>query len=439
MAGVKTAGIISLGCSKNLVDSENILGILRNSGYRIVPDEKAEIVIINTCGFIKDAVEESHEVIREIIERKKKGECKKIIVAGCLPLRDHKELNQKFPEIDSIVGSYNIYELPEIIRNNKRIAISTQARVNGKKIMRFLTNTGPSSYIKISEGCSNNCTYCTIPLIKGSLKSRSMESILEETGVLVKSGVREINLISQDTAGYGSDRKEFGGLKELLNELEKIEDLKWIRILYCHPASINEDLIRTIRDSEKICKYIDLPLQHINDKILRKMGRRISRSYIEKLLTELREMIPDITIRTTFIVGFPGETERDFQELYDFVKDFEFERMGVFKYSREPGTPAAEFEEQISERVKQERYDALMSLQSEISLKKNQTLIGREMEMIVERIDGEKEIVLGRISSQAPEVDGNTILYNTGVQGGFIKVKIVDAEPYDLIAEVKEQ
>lgn len=439
MAGVKTAGIISLGCSKNLVDSENILGILRNSGYRIVPDEKAEIVIINTCGFIKDAVEESHEVIREIIERKKKGECKKIIVAGCLPLRDHKELNQKFPEIDSIVGSYNIYELPEIIRNNKRIAISTQARVNGKKIMRFLTNTGPSSYIKISEGCSNNCTYCTIPLIKGSLKSRSMESILEETGVLVKSGVREINLISQDTAGYGSDRKEFGGLKELLNELEKIEDLKWIRILYCHPASINEDLIRTIRDSEKICKYIDLPLQHINDKILRKMGRRISRSYIEKLLTELREMIPDITIRTTFIVGFPGETERDFQELYDFVKDFEFERMGVFKYSREPGTPAAEFEDQISERVKQERYDALMSLQSEISLKKNQTLIGREMEMIVERIDGEKEIVLGRISSQAPEVDGNTILYNTGVQGGFIKVKIVDAEPYDLIAEVKEQ
>ncbi len=433
----KTAGIISLGCSKNLVDSEYILGVLQEAGYKIVPDEKAELVIINTCGFIRDAVEESEEVIREIIERKKNGRCKKLIVAGCLPLRDYKRLDKKFPEIDSIVGSFNIKELPEIIKRNKKIAVCWETRVNGGVLPRFLTNSAPYSYIKISEGCSNRCTYCTIPLIKGPLRSRTTDSILYEAKMLAERGVKEINLISQDTTGFGIDRNDNDGLEKLLKNLEKIDGLKWIRLLYCHPANFSEGLVKYIRDSEKVCKYIDLPLQHINDRILQKMGRRVNREYIEKLLQRLRKEIPSITLRTTFIVGFPGEGDEEFKELYDFVKDFEFEHMGAFKYSREDGTPAAEFDGQVSEKVKEERYDALMRLQADISLRKNQELIGKGMDMLVEGYDREKDLIYGRISSQAPEVDGTTILYGALPASKFLKVKIVDATTYDLIGKIE--
>jgi ribosomal protein S12 methylthiotransferase len=447
MLNEKTAGIISLGCSKNFVDSEYILGILREAGYKIVPDEKAEIVIINTCGFIKDAVEESHEVIREIIERKQNGLCKKLIVAGCLPLRDYKTLSQKFPEIDSIVGSFNIKEIPEIIKVDKKISVCGDVKINESMTPRLLTrlhsgrngqaNSLTYSYIKISEGCSNNCTYCTIPSIKGSLQSRTIASILKEAKMLVENGALEVNLISQDTTGFGMDKNHHHDLEKLLKNLEKIEGLKWIRLLYCHPANFSEKLIKCIRDSEKICKYIDLPLQHINDRILQKMGRRVSRKYIEELLNKLRKEIPSITLRTTFIVGFPGESDREFRELYDFVKDFEFEHMGAFKYSREQGTPAANFEGQVSEKVKTERYDALMRLQAEISFKKNQELIGKYQDMLVEMYNPEEDALYGRISSQAPEVDGNTILYGTSTGSNFLKTRIVDADHYDLIGELK--
>lgn len=437
MLNEKTAGIISLGCSKNLVDSEYILGILQEAGYKIVPDEKAEIVIINTCGFIKDAIDESHEVIKEIIERKKNNLCKKLIVAGCLPLRDYKGLSSEFPEIDKIVGSFDIKNLPDIIKDTEKVFVCGETNFNGSVMPRLLTNSGYSSYIKISEGCSNNCTYCTIPTIKGSLKSRPMDSILAEAKMLAEKGVLEVNLISQDTTGFGEDKNHAHNLNTLLKNLEKIDGLKWIRLLYCHPAHFTDELIECIRDSEKICKYIDLPLQHINDRILKKMGRGVSRKSIEGLLCKLRKEIPSITLRTTFIVGFPGEGDREFTELYDFVKDFEFEHMGAFRYSREQGTPAANFEGQVSKRVKEERYDALMRLQAEISLKKNQKLIGKDREMLVEVYNNEKDILYGRISSQAPEVDGNTILYGAFPESNFLKVQIIDATNYDLIGEIK--
>ncbi len=436
MLNEKRAGIISLGCSKNLVDSEYILGVLKEAGYEIVQDEEAEIVIVNTCGFVKEAIDESHEVIRELIERKKNGFCKKLIVAGCLPLRDYKSLSRKFPEIDSIVGSYNIKDIAKVIGTNEKISVC--GKVNGQEtsLPRVLTNTCPSSYLKISEGCSNNCTYCTIPSIKGALKSRTIDSILREARMLVERGVLEVNLVSQDTSAFGKDRNDGTGLVELLKNLEKIKGLKWIRLLYCHPANFSEELIKYIRDSDKVCKYIDLPLQHINDRILKKMGRGVDRRYIEELLNKLRKEIPSITLRTTFIVGFPGEGEDEFMELYNFVKDFEFERLGVFKYSREKGTPAANFEGQVSKKIKNERYDAIMRLQSEISLKKNQELIGRYNEMIIEFYDQEKDVLYGRISSQAPEVDGKTILYDTFPENNFLKVKVVDATNYDLIGEI---
>lgn len=439
MLNEKTAGIISLGCSKNLVDSEHILGILQEAGYKIVPDEKAEIVIINTCGFIKDAIDESHEVISEIIDRKKNGLCKKLIVAGCLPLRDYKTISRKFPEIDNIVGSFNIKNLANIIKANEKISVCGKVNVSEVSLPRLLTNTGPYTYLKISEGCSNNCTYCTIPSIKGALKSRTIDSILTEARTFAERGVLEINLISQDTTGFGMDRDDNTRLVDLLKNLEKIDGLKWIRLLYCHPANFSEELIKYIRDSEKVCKYIDLPLQHINDRILKKMGRGIDRKYIEELLNKVRNEIPSITLRTTFIVGFPGEGEEEFRELYDFVKDFEFGRMGVFKYSREQGTPAANFEGQVSGKIKNERYDALMRLQAEISLKKNQELIGKYNEMLIEIYNQEKDVLYGRISSQAPEVDGKTVLYDTFPESNFLKIRVVDAGNYDLIGEIGEE
>lgn len=436
MSNEKTAGIISLGCSKNLVDSEHILGVLKEAGYEIVQDEEAEIVIVNTCGFIKDAIEESHEIIKELIERKKNGLCKKLIVAGCLPLRDYKSLSRKFPEIDNIVGSYDIKDIARIIERNEKISVCGKVNGQDTTLPRVLTNTGPSTYLKISEGCSNNCTYCTIPLIKGALKSRTIESILSEARTLVEKGALEINLISQDTTAFGRDRSDGTSLLELLKNLERIKELRWIRLLYCHPANLSEELIKYISDSEKVCKYLDLPLQHINDRILKRMGRGVDRRYIEGLLNKLRREIPSITLRTTFIVGFPGEGEEEFRELYNFVKEFEFERLGVFKYSREKGTQAANFEGQVSKKIKDERYDAIMRLQSEISLKKNEELIGRYNEMLIEFYNQEKDVLYGRISSQAPEVDGKTILYDTFPESNFLKVKIIDATNYDLIGEV---
>lgn len=439
MLSEKTAGIISLGCSKNLVDSEYMLGALHRAGYRIVPESNAEIVVINTCGFIKDAIKESHEVIRELVERKKKGGCKKLIVAGCLPLRDYKELMERFPEIDRIVGSYDIYRLPEILKGTKRVSVCGKIEPITPAHIRLLTSMAPYSYLKISEGCSNNCTYCTIPMIKGPLHSRPIESVVEEAEMLVENGIKEINLISQDTTGYGTDLNKKISLRVLLERLQRIKGLKWIRLLYCHPANFTEDLVEFIRDSDKVCKYLDLPLQHISDRILKLMGRRIDRKSIENLLERLRKDIPGITLRTTFIVGFPGETDRDFEELFNFVKEFRFERMGAFKYSREDGTPAANFKEQLPESIKEERYNALMELQSSISLEKNQEEIGKEHEMIIERVDAQNNIVYGRISTQAPEVDGYTIVYNCKEVRKFLNVKIIDAKIYDLIGEAKEE
>jgi len=433
----KTAGVISLGCSKNLVDTECILGILRDAGYRIVPDHKAEVVIINTCGFVKDAVSESHEVIEEIISRKRAGKCKKVIVAGCLPLRDANSLSSRFPELDGIVGSFDIVRLPEILNGKKKKIQCSSEKQDDLWKKRVLITPAPYSYLKISEGCSNRCTYCTIPSIKGDVKSRSIESILEEARMLVSNGVMEINIISQDTTNFGIDRGRRGELVTLLKELERIEGIRWIRLLYCHPANFSDELIGLIRDSEKICKYIDIPLQHINDRILQRMGRKVTRKEIESLILRIRKEIPNITLRTTFIVGFPGETDAEFEELYNFVREVKFERLGAFKYSREDGTPAALFEDQISEKVKEERYDALMRMQAEISFNKNQEMLNQEVEMLVEGYSRANDILYGRISTQAPEVDGNTLIYGLSTRSKFIRVTIVDITPYDFIAEVK--
>jgi len=433
-----TVGFISLGCSKNLVDSEYMLGILARDGFSLVSEKNADVIVINTCGFISTAIEESGEVIAEVLERKQKGSCKKVIVAGCLPSRDSKKLVERFPEVDHVIGTNDITSISEVIKKNIQIAVSEKLHLrkhNG--ISRMLTNTSPSTYVKISDGCSNGCTYCTIPIIKGPFRSRTVESIESEVKSLARNGIQEVNLISQDTTAYG---KDIGSdLTLLLSTLNKIKDIKWLRLLYCYPERFTDNLIDLIKDNKKICKYLDIPLQHVNDKILKRMGRKTVKKDIENLLNRLRKEISELVIRTTFIVGFPGETDKEFMDLYNFVKDFEFECLGAFKYSREDGTPAANYENQIPEKVKEDRYGMLMELQSGVSLKKNKRQVGAKMEFLGEGYHSDMNCYYGRVWRQAPDVDGITILKDVkNMDLKISKVEIINALEYDLIAKPVE-
>ncbi|MCR4621086.1 MAG: 30S ribosomal protein S12 methylthiotransferase RimO [Clostridiales bacterium] len=432
-------GLVSLGCSKNLVDSEVMLGMLRERGCEIVSDPaQADIAIVNTCGFIDSAKQESIDAILEMAELKKQGHPRKLLVTGCLAQRYADELIKELPEVDGFMGVHDYSRLneavDELLNGGRPVCMERGERFLNQK--RVLTTPKFSAYVKISDGCDNRCTYCAIPLIRGRYSSRPYEDIMEECRQLARSGVKELTFIAQDTSRYGSD---FEGhpllLKKLLHEASLIDGIRWVRVLYCYPDTVNEELLTEIRDNPKICAYLDLPLQHINDELLRKMNRRGDRAHIERLLAKCREY--GIIIRTTFIVGFPGETQAQFEELLEFVKKWKFDRMGAFTYSPEEDTPAAIMPGQIDEAVKAERLDALMLTQQQISLENNQRRIGTKVTALIEGT--EDGMLTARSYAESPEADGIIRVKQTGdcKPGDFVSVRITDCDAYDLTGVIE--
>ncbi|MEN6411168.1 MAG: 30S ribosomal protein S12 methylthiotransferase RimO [Veillonellales bacterium] len=437
------AGFISLGCAKNLVDTEVMLGALAADDIQLTTEPgEADILIINTCSFIDSAKEESISTILQMAEYKQTGKCRGIIVAGCLGQRYQQELLDEIPEIDGIVGTgswQRIGEAVDAVLSGRRVLfIDDVNTIYDDQMPRITTTPFYSAYIKIADGCSNCCSYCVIPRIRGEFRSRGIESVIAEARQLAARGIKEINLIAQDTTSYGRDLYGSPQLTKLLKELVKIDGIMWIRLLYCYPRYFSDELIALIASEPKICKYVDLPLQHADDGILKAMNRRDSRRDSEILLAKLRDGIPDVVIRTSFIVGFPGETEAQFEALRQFMLEQKFERAGVFTYSQEESTPAAVMPEQISEDVKQERYHCLMSLQCKISEERNQKMEGKILKVVIEGVDTEQSnVVLGRSYREAPDVDGQIYIENAGKchVGDVVDVQIVQGFTYDLLAE----
>ncbi len=429
--------IESLGCSKNLVDSEVMLGLLLQGGFEIVYfPEKAEIIIINTCSFVENATNEAIETIYSLSREKDQGVCQYLIVCGCLPQRYGSELLKEMPEVDLFLGTGEFQNISSHIdkmisgKIKERMLNSSGTFLMDDKIPRALISPGSSSYIKIAEGCSHKCTYCTIPSIRGEYQQRTQTSVLNEAIKLAEQGIEEINLVAQDTS-------RFKGLPVLLKKMAKIDGLKWIRLLYCHPLNMSEDLIKVISEEEKVCKYIDIPLQHIADRVLKRMGRRINREQTENLILKMKAKIPDIALRTTMILGFPGETDKDFEELLGFVKDTKFDSLGAFVYSDEEGTAASRLKGKIPKKIKKVRFKELMRLQADISRKKNSARKGKEIDVLVEGISINKKYLLqGRAEFQAPEVDGVVYLTDNVPIGSFVKVKIKHSLTYDFVGRV---
>lgn len=442
----KLLGYISLGCAKNLVDTEVMLGALQDNGYEITEElEKAEIIIINTCTFIEKAKEESINTILEAGQYKQYGDCKGLIVAGCLSQQYQEELFTEIPEIDALIGtgSWNrIMEAVEAIQHGQRICImDSMTNMYDEGMPRMMTTPDYSAYVKISEGCNNGCTFCIIPKVRGVYRSRSMESIEREVQQLAEAGVKEVVLIAQDTTYYGADLNNGTPLlSELLKRLAKIEGIEWIRMLYLYPKHFSDELLETIMTEPKVCKYIDMPLQHINNTVLQRMNRKDTRENIVALLHKIRNRSEHITLRTSLIVGFPGETEEQFQELADFVKDIQFDHMGVFTYSQEDGTPAGVMDDQIPEEVKEERYHTLMAIQAQVSEEHNRDLEGTIHQGLIEAIDEVepgKFLARGRLQMQAPDVDGNMYVEDiTGLsEGDIVTVKVSQGFAYDVVVE----
>lgn len=441
---IKNIAIITLGCSKNEIDSELMVELMKKDNFSITDSlEKADIIVINTCGFIREAKEESIEVIWEAIKYKERGKCKFIILAGCLAERYSDELLGEIDAIDGIIGTGNIKDIVSMIiglqKGNKRlkkVKNINEGYLEGVKRSNF----APSKYIKISEGCNNFCTYCIIPKLRGKHRSRRMEDIVGEVEFFVKNGVKEIILIGQNITDYGIDIYGEYRLYKLLDALNKIDELKWIRLLYLYPDNITQELIRSIRDNDKVLKYLDIPLQHINDDILNKMNRKTSKKDIIRLISTLRKEIPDIVLRTTFIVGFPGETEEHFRELYNFVEEIQFDRLGVFTYSKEEDTPAYGFDGQLDEKTKQHRKKQLMELQRNISYTLNSLKVGRIYEAIVEE-KVEKGLFSGRTYMDSPDIDGGVFIKSDKdlEYGEFVNVRITDAFEYDLMGEIMNE
>ena len=437
------AGIISLGCAKNLVDTEVMLGILQSHGVQITPNPaEAEILIINTCAFIASAKEESITTILNFAEYKDEGKCRALIVAGCLGQRYRQELLDEMPEVNAIIGTaawHRIMEaVEESLKGRRVILIGDKEKIYDAKTPRLRTTPDYTAYVKIAEGCDHRCAFCAIPLIRGKQISRTIEDIVAEVKQLASDGVKEINLIAQDTTNYGRDIYGKPRLADLLRELVKVEQIHWFRIMYAYPQSFTDELIDLIAAEPKICNYIDLPLQHASDSVLKRMHRPDTKASIEKLLQKLREKIPDVSIRSTFMVGYPGETDEEFQELKNFVETQRLDKVGVFVYSPEEDTPAYEMEEQILEDVAQERYHELMSVQSLISQEINEQLEGKEFEVLIEGRDGEvPEVVEGRSYREAPEVDGQIYIENDNRSkpGDIVRVKVLAGFAYDLAAE----
>ena len=436
-------GIISLGCAKNLVDTEVMLGIMQKSGLTITPNPaEAEVLIVNTCAFITSAKEESITTILNLADYKENGKCRALIVAGCLGQRYRQELLDEMPEIDAIIGTTAWNRIVEVIeetlKGNRVIFIGEEKIIYSAKTPRILTTPNYTAYVKIAEGCDHRCAFCAIPLIRGKQVSRPVEDIKAEVELLAKKGVKEINLIAQDTTNYGRDLYGKVKLCDLLRELVKVKKIHWIRILYSYPQSFTDELIELIAAEPKICNYVDLPLQHAADTVLKRMHRPDTRAQIETLLKKLREKIPGVSIRSTFIVGYPGETDAEFEELKNFLQEQRLDKVGVFVYSPEEDTPAFSMENQISEEVAQERYHELMSVQSLISQEVNESLRGKEFEVLIEGRDAEvAEVVEGRSYREAPEVDGQIYIENDykSNAGDIVRVKILDGFVYDLAAE----
>ncbi|WP_273323355.1 30S ribosomal protein S12 methylthiotransferase RimO [Vallitalea guaymasensis] len=434
---------ISLGCDKNLVDSEVMLGLLRDKGYTLINDEtEADVIVVNTCGFIQDAKEESIGTIIEMGQYKENGKCKALIVTGCLAQRYQDELIKEMPEIDAILGVSNydkvIEAVESVLDNKKYVAFEDNDHVPEEYINRVISSTGYSAYLKIAEGCDNHCTYCIIPKIRGKIKSRTMESLIEETKYLAQNGVKELILVAQDTTKYGIDIYGEKKLPALLRELCRVDGIEWIRLLYCYPEEITDELIEVMRDEEKVLNYLDMPIQHANNDILRRMARKGTKEMITDAISKLRKAIPDICLRTTLITGFPGETREQFEDMKEFVQDVRFDRLGVFSYSPEEGTPAALFENQIDDDIKEARKDEIMALQQGISKSINEELVGKTYSVIIEGYMPEDRVYCGRTYRDAPDVDGMIFVscpYEL-MSGDIINVRVSSSNEYDLIGEI---
>ena len=437
--------LVSLGCAKNLVDSEVIQGTLVTSGYTLTRDkEAAEIIIVNTCAFIEEATREAISTILELSEQKRVGACRYLVVCGCLPQRYKEALLQELPEVDLFLGTGEFQHIAQHLKTLKqghyksKVFTARPTYLLNPGTPRILATPGYTAYVKIAEGCSHHCTYCIIPEIRGPYKSRSPQSIAAEVKNLAARGVREINLIAQDTTYYGLDSSCGSGLAGLLKKLVKIPDIRWIRLLYCHPHNLTEELISILAGKQTVCNYLDLPLQHISDPVLKRMGRRTTTTQIQELLQMIRSRVPAIALRTTLMVGFPGETEKDFAQLRSFVQTFAFEHLGIFRYRDEEGTAACKLTPKVPEGVKEERYHDIMTLQSGISRKKNRRRAGQRIEVLVEGASSSPKYALqGRAAFQAPEVDGVIFIEKGKASAGsFVKVRITKGLTYDLVGEI---
>ena len=432
---------ISLGCDKNLVDSEVMLGLLDKKGYQIVDSEEdADIIVVNTCCFIHDAKEESIQTILEMAEYKKEGKLKALIVTGCLAQRYQQEIIDEIPEVDAVLGTTSYDHIVEAVEealagNGHVVLVDALPDVKEK---RLVTTGGHYAYMKIAEGCDKHCTYCIIPKLRGNYRSVPMEKLLAEAKDLADQGVKELILVAQETTVYGKDLYGEKSLHKLLRELCKISGIQWIRILYCYPEEIYDELIQTIKEENKVCHYLDLPIQHASDAVLKRMGRRTSKAQLVEIIEKLRKEIPDISLRTTLITGFPGETQEQHEELKDFVDEMEFDRLGVFTYSPEEDTPAATMTEQIPEEVKEDRQAELMELQQEIAFDLAEDMVGREVLVMIEGKVADENAYVGRTYKDAPNVDG-LIFINTDeelMSGDFARVRVTGALEYDLIGEL---
>ena len=448
-------GFVSLGCSKNLVDTEIVIGHFKNNNYEIVNNpEKADIIVINTCGFIENAKEEAINTILEMSEYKKK-KCKYLIVIGCLVQRYYDELLKSLPEVDLFIkiDEYDkLWKKVENLINNNKVEKSVTkpmkkvSEIKQLKLPDFnefydrVITTGKNyAYLKIGEGCSNMCTYCAIPYIRGKFASRKMEEIIEEAKMLAQKGIKEIIVIAQDTTKYGTDIYGESKLAKLLENLAEIPEIRWIRFLYSYPEGITEELIQVVKNNEKICKYFDIPIQHISNKILKTMNRKTNKGQIQKLIEKIRTEIPDVVLRTSLIVGFPGETKEDFIELQEFVKETKFDKLGTFMYSKEDGTPAEKLPNQIHGNTKKSRYNKIMAIQQKISNEKLKNKIGQNVEVLIENISFDGKYLIGRTKQDVPEEDGIIYIKNNHLENmlnTFTNAKIVDVKDYDLIGEI---
>ncbi len=438
----KKVYFVSLGCDKNLVDSEVMLGLLKARGYVMTNDaEEAEVIVINTCGFIRDAQDESVETLLEMAEYKNSGRCQVLVAAGCLAQRYQQDILDEIPQIDAVIGTSSYDDICRVIDDamagKRQTHMKDLVLLPESRVPRVTSIGSYSSYLKIAEGCSKHCTYCIIPSLRGPYRSYRMEYLIEQAEYLASQGTKELNIVAQETTVYGMDLEGRKMLPQLLDALCEIEGIEWIRLLYCYPEEIDDALIEVIRRQPKICHYLDMPIQHCNDRLLRLMGRRTNKAELVHIITKLREAIPDIALRTTLIAGFPGETDEEHEEMAAFVRDMRFDRLGVFEYSREDGTPAAGMEGQVSDEVKAERARRLMELQQEVVFAYNASMAGSTLPVMIDGYLPEEDIYVGRTYRDTQEIDGSVYVYALGehMSGDVINVRISEADFYDLIGD----